>query len=201
MVSTGLPASGERSAGRDSQSMAFFITPDMPLLYSGETATNPSHSATAWRNSETLARLPRRLSSWIVERNIGNGAYVKNDIRRHMLPQRAYHSRCVGCLTQAATEANEADLFMRRAGHGPTPKGGSRRRRRFPAHRGGQSRRDTCRRGAADRGCAAPTPAGVPIMTMSPGSSVMHWEMRSMASPTPKIIIDVLACCINTSLT
>src|SRR4051794_10551941 len=42
----------------------------------------------------------------------------------------------------------------------------------------------------------APTPAGVPVMIRSPGSSVIACEMNETTSATPKIWFDVFESCI-----
>ena len=47
----------------------------------------------------------------------------------------------------------------------------------------------------------APTPAGVPVKTTSPGSSVMPALRYSMISPTPKISWPVLEDCFCSPLT
>jgi hypothetical protein len=38
----------------------------------------------------------------------------------------------------------------------------------------------------------SPTPAGVPVLLMSPGMSVMNWLMQLTSAGTSKIILSVL---------
>ena len=42
----------------------------------------------------------------------------------------------------------------------------------------------------------APTPAGVPVMIRSPGSSVIACETNAITSATPKIMFEVFESCI-----
>ena len=46
-----------------------------------------------------------------------------------------------------------------------------------------------------------PTPGGVPVVTTSPGSSVMYFETSATSSAMPKIIVRVLPVCRRTPLT
>ncbi|MNG24454.1 hypothetical protein D3C84_1091800 [compost metagenome] len=54
-VRVGLFVSGDVRAGLDNQSKAFFITPEIPWLYSGEASIAPSTRLTASRNATTGA--------------------------------------------------------------------------------------------------------------------------------------------------
>ena len=65
ITSTGLPFSGDANAGRDAQSIAFFNTPGMPKLYSGEHITTPSLESTAALNSRTASGRPGPSRSWL----------------------------------------------------------------------------------------------------------------------------------------
>jgi hypothetical protein len=58
MIATGFQRSTEASAGRESQSSAFFSTPEVPRLYSGVAMSNASAPATAARSSATGSGSP-----------------------------------------------------------------------------------------------------------------------------------------------
>ena len=58
MIATGFQRSTDASAGRESQSIAFFSTPEVPRLYSGVASRSASASATAARSSATGAGSP-----------------------------------------------------------------------------------------------------------------------------------------------
>jgi hypothetical protein len=53
IVSTGLSLSPDRPYGREAQSSAFFRTPDMPWLYSGEIMMTPSLVSITERRART----------------------------------------------------------------------------------------------------------------------------------------------------
>ena len=63
MIATGFQRRTDASAGRESQSIAFLSTPDVPRLYSGVAMRTPSASATAALSATTEAGSPAASTS------------------------------------------------------------------------------------------------------------------------------------------
>ena len=63
MIATGLPASGDASAGREAQSTAFLSTPGIPWLYSGVAIRSASAERIASLKAATASGSPAASTS------------------------------------------------------------------------------------------------------------------------------------------